>query len=107
MDKVAVENNGGAWLNDRKTIEWHADFKGKVYVKEPGWHWFDLKEQVGDNKPAFQLTLRHLDDEAVKQYCSEISVLTKEQAKEKWGKGGGFDKPKPAYTPGSDMEPSW
>jgi hypothetical protein len=110
MDKVAIENRGGAWINDRKTADWQDDYKGKMYIAKPGWHWLGVKEQTGENRPAFQVDLRPLDDAAVKQYCSEISVLTKEQAKDKWGKGGGFEKPKPMYTPGADSDdltPSW
>jgi len=104
MDKVAVENKGGAWVNDRKTADWQDDYKGKVYVKEPGWHWFGLKEQAGENKPAFQMALRPLDGEAVKQYCADISVLTAEQAKEKWGNGGFKRSSTTKYTPGADAD---
>ena len=36
MDKVTVENRGGAWINDRKTADWQDDYKGKMYVAKPG-----------------------------------------------------------------------
>ena len=76
MDKVTVENRGGAWINDRKTADWQDDYKGKMYVAKPGWHWLGIKEQTGENRPAFQVDLRPLDDDAIKQYCSDISKFS-------------------------------
>ena len=104
MDKFAVENKGGGWPNDRKTADWQDDFKGKIYVKGLGWCWFGLKEQTGENRPAFQLELRLMDDEAIKQYCSEISVLTKEQAKEKWSNGPTTPQGNGGYKPAVNVD---
>ena len=104
MDKVAVENKGGGWPNDRKTADWQDDYKGKIYIAKPGWHWLGIKEQTGENRPAFQLELRLMDDEAIKQYCSEISVLTKEQAKEKWSKGPTTPQGNGGYKPAVNVD---
>jgi hypothetical protein len=104
MDKVTVENRGGVWINDRKTADWQDDYKGKMYIAKPGWHWIGVKEQTGENRPAFQVDLRPLDDDAIKQYCSEISILTKEQAKEKWSKGPTTPQGNGGYKPAVSVD---
>ena len=83
-NKYVTENKSGLWTNDRKTDDWMDDFNGKIYVAEAGWHWIGAKKQEGDNRPALQVEVRPMDDNQVKQYCSDSIVLTKEQAKEKW-----------------------
>ena len=85
-EKYVTENESGLWNNDSKTEDWMDDFKSKIYISEPGWHWIGARENEGDNRPALQVTVRHMDDKQINQYCSEYTVLTKEQAKEKWSK---------------------
>ena len=85
-DKYVTENKSGLWTNDRKTDDWMDDFGGKIYVAKSGWHWIGAKEQEGDNKPALQVELRPMTDDQTEKYCSDYSVLTKAQAKEKWSK---------------------
>ena len=81
-----TENKAGLWNNDRKTDDWMDDFNGKIYIAKAGWHWVGAKEQEGDNKPALQVELRPMTDDQTEKYCSDYSVLTKAQAKEKWSK---------------------
>ena len=45
-DKSVVENQTGVWTNDNKREEWMDDFKGKIYVEKPGWHWVGIKENA-------------------------------------------------------------
>jgi|TARA_R100000049_G_C1940634_1_gene84742 hypothetical protein len=85
-EKYVTENESGLWNNDSKTEDWMDDFKSKIYISEPGWHWIGARENEGDNRPALQVTVRRMDDKQINQYCSEYTVLTKEQAKEKWSK---------------------
>ena len=76
-DKYYVENKCGVWKNDRKA--------------EPGWHWVGVKENAkngNDNAPDLKVGLRPIDRDSVDKYCSEIQVLTPEQAKEMWSKPG-------------------
>lgn len=90
-DKSVVENQTGVWTNDNKREEWMDDFKGKIYVEKPGWHWIGVKENAKNgnaNAPDLKINLRALDRESVEKYCSDIQVLTKEQAKEMWSKPG-------------------
>lgn len=90
-DKSVVENQTGVWVNDNKREEWMDDFKGKIYVEKPGWHWVGIKENAkGDNDraPDMRVNLRPLDRESVEKYVGEVRILTKEQAKEMWSKPG-------------------
>lgn len=90
-DKYYVENKCGVWKNDRKTEEWMDDYKDKVYIAKPGWHWVGVKENAkngNDNAPDLKVGLRPIDRDSVDKYCSEIQVLTPEQAKEMWSKPG-------------------
>jgi len=90
-DKSVVENQTGVWTNDNKREEWMDDFKGKIYVEKPGWHWVGVKENAKNgnaNAPDLKINLRALDRDSVDKYCSDIQVLTKEQAKEMWSKPG-------------------
>ena len=90
-DKYYVENKCGVWKNDRKTEEWMDDYKDKIYVAKPGWHWIGLKENAkngNENAPDLKIGLRSIDRDGVDKYCSEIQVLTAEQAKEMWSKPG-------------------
>ena len=90
-DKSVVENQTGVWTNDNKREEWMDDFKGKIYVEKPGWHWIGVKENAKNgnaNAPDLKINLRALDRDSVDKYCSDIQVLTKEQAKEMWSKPG-------------------
>ena len=90
-DKSVVENKTGVWVNDNKREEWMDDFKGKIYVEKPGWHWVGIKENAkGDNDraPDMRVNLRPLDRESVEKYVGEVRILTKEQAKEMWSKPG-------------------
>jgi hypothetical protein len=85
-NKYVTENKAGLWTNDRKTDDWMDDFNGKIYVAKAGWHWVGAKELEGDNRPALQVVVRPMDEVHVQKYSSECTVLTKEQAKEKWSK---------------------
>ena len=85
-DKYVTENKSGLWINDRKTDDWMDDFNGKIYVAKAGWHWIGAKEQDDDNKPALKVELRPMTSDEIDKYCSDYTVLTKEQAKEKWSK---------------------
>ena len=90
-DKSVVENQTGVWVNDNKREEWMDDFKGKIYIEKPGWHWVGIKENAkGDNDraPDMRVNLRPLDRESVEKYVGEVRILTKEQAKEMWSKPG-------------------
>ena len=90
-DKSVVENQTGVWTNDNKREEWMDDFKGKIYVEKPGWHWVGIKENAKNgnaNAPDMKVNLRALDRDSVDKYCADIQVLTKEQAKEMWSKPG-------------------
>jgi hypothetical protein len=90
-EKSVVENQTGVWTNDNKREEWMDDFKGKIYVEKPGWHWVGIKEVAkngNDRAPDLKLSLRALDRESVSKYCGDTKVLTKEQAKELWSKPG-------------------
>lgn len=85
-DKFVTENRTGVWPNDRKVEEWQDDYRSKIYVAKAGWHWIGIREGAGEGKPAMNVELRHMDNAQVQQYCSEYTVLTKEQAKEKYSK---------------------
>jgi hypothetical protein len=85
-DKFVTENRTGLWNNDRKMEEWQDDFRSKIYIKEPGWHWIGAREGAGEGKPALTVEVRKMDNAQVNQYCGEYTVLTKEQAKEKYSK---------------------
>ena len=34
--------NGSAWVNDRKTEDWHADYRGKILLPDGSEHWVDV-----------------------------------------------------------------
>jgi len=90
-DKSVVENQTGVWVNENKREEWMDDFKGKIYIQKPGWHWVGIKENdkgQNDRAPDMKVNVRALDADSVSRYCSDIQVLTKEQAKEMWSKPG-------------------
>ena len=85
-DKFVTENRTGLWNNDRKTEEWMDDYRSKIYITSPGWHWIGAREGAGEGKPALTVDLRAMDNAQVQQYCSDYTVLTKEQAREKYSK---------------------
>lgn len=33
---------GSAWANDRKTEDWHADYRGKILLPDGTEHWVDV-----------------------------------------------------------------
>jgi len=87
-DQTATENKTGLWPNRNKTDDWMDDYQHKVYIKEPGWHWIGAKEvrSQSERSPAMEVKLRKMKGEDVKKYCSDITVLTPEQAKEKYSR---------------------
>ncbi len=86
-EKFTTQNKAGLWGNDNKQEPWQDDYRSKIYISEPGWHWIGAVEKGGEGKPAMQVEVRKMTQEMVQKYCHDIKVLTKEQAKEKYGKG--------------------
>ncbi len=86
-EKFTTQNKAGLWNNDNKQEPWQDDYRSKIYISEPGWHWIGAVEKGGEGKPAMQVEVRKMTQEMVQKYCHDIKVLTKEQAKEKYGKG--------------------
>jgi hypothetical protein len=41
------EGQGSLFANDRKSEEWHPEFRGKVMLPGGVVHWVDVKERVG------------------------------------------------------------
>ncbi len=86
-EKFTTQNKAGLWNNDNKQEPWQDDYRSKIYISEPGWHWIGAVEKGGEGKPAMQVEVRKMTQEMTQKYCHDIKVLTKEQAKEKYGKG--------------------
>lgn len=82
-DRYAVVNKGGAYKNDNKSEGWHADFKGKIPVGNK-WYWLDIRkvDKSSDKQPDVDVSLRPMSDAEERKYCSDISVITADQAKQ-------------------------
>tara|TARA_R110000868_G_scaffold77365_9_gene221611 strand:+ start:96 stop:356 length:261 start_codon:yes stop_codon:yes gene_type:complete len=57
--KYDNKNSGSFWPNDRKELDWHADYNGKVDV-EGTMFWADLSKVDSDNpkSPKFKIKFR-------------------------------------------------
>lgn len=38
--------DGSAWPNEKKTEDWHADFRGKVMLPDGKTHWLDVQPKT-------------------------------------------------------------
>jgi hypothetical protein len=46
--------NGSAWVNDRKTEDWHADYRGKILLPDGTEHWVDVWDKQKQNGEGFR-----------------------------------------------------
>ena len=76
-EKFTTQNKAGLWNNDNKQEPWQDDYKSKIYISEPGWHWIGAVEKGGEGKPAMQVEVRKMTQEMTQKYCHDIKVLTK------------------------------
>ena len=50
-EKFTTQNKAGLWNNDNKQEPWQDDYRSKIYISEPGWHWIGAVEKGGENNP--------------------------------------------------------
>ena len=46
--------NGSAWINDRKTEDWHADYRGKILLPDGTEHWVDVWDKQKQSGEGFR-----------------------------------------------------
>jgi len=46
--------NGSAWINDRKTEDWHADYRGKILLPDGTEHWVDVWDKQKQDGEGFR-----------------------------------------------------
>lgn len=48
---------GSAWPNEKKTEDWHADFRGKVMLPDGKTHWLDITPKSSDGKTWYSVRI--------------------------------------------------
>lgn len=48
---------GSAWPNEKKTEDWHADFRGKVMLPDGKTYWLDVIPKNSDGKTWYQVKI--------------------------------------------------
>ncbi len=48
---------GSAWPNDKKTEDWHADFRGRVMLPDGKTHWLDVTPKSTDGKTWYSVKI--------------------------------------------------
>jgi len=48
---------GSAWPNEKKTEDWHADFRGKVMLPDGKIHWLDITPKESNGKTWYQVKI--------------------------------------------------
>ena len=48
---------GSAWPNEKKTEDWHADFRGKVMLPDGKTHWLDITPKSSNGKTWYSVKI--------------------------------------------------
>jgi hypothetical protein len=81
---------GSAWPNDKKTEDWHADFRGRVMLPDGKTHWLDVTPKSTDGKTWYSVKIGKEVQPAVTQPYSAAHKPFPAQDAHNKAKANGF-----------------